>query len=91
MKSVEQEYKLTKIKAVVKMYQNPDPTMKLVLDFEERSASQGNQSLILEAYKMAGELGIEIKSASHPRHRWTRTSSRQVQRPTREVYERAIM
>ena len=49
MKSVKQEYKLTKIKAVVKMYQNPDPTMKLVLDFEERSASQGNQSLILEA------------------------------------------
>ena len=49
MKSVEQAYKLTKIKAVVKMYQNPDPTMKLVLDFEERAASQGNQSLILEA------------------------------------------
>ena len=71
MKSVEQEYKLTKIKAVVKMYQNPDPTIKLVLDFEERAASQGNQSLILEALKMAGEpgIGIEIQSASHPRHR----------------------
>ena len=49
MKSVEQEYKLTKIKAVDKMYQNPDPTMQLVLDFEERAAYQENESLILEA------------------------------------------
>ena len=49
MKSVEQEYKLTKIKTVVKMYQNLDPTMKLVLDFKERAAYQGNQSLILGA------------------------------------------
>ena len=46
------------------MYQNPDPTMKLVRYFEERAASQGNQSPILEASKFVGELGIEVESAN---------------------------
>ena len=37
LRFVEQEYKLTKIKAAVKLYQNVDPTMRTVRMFEERA------------------------------------------------------
>ena len=49
LRSVETEYKHTKIKSAIKLYQNKDPTMSLVRAFEERAADKGNQSLIKEA------------------------------------------
>ena len=95
MKSVEQEYKLTKIKAVVKMYQNPDPIMKLVLDFEEERSFLGKPVFDFRSLENGGRTWdrdtVSPLTASHPRHRWTRASSREVQRPTKELYERAIM
>ena len=62
---VENEYKLTKIKAVIKLYRNTDPTIQLVRDFEERAVDQGHQSLVKEATKYANEVGISVH-LSHP-------------------------
>lgn len=36
------EYKLIKVKTSVRLYSNPDPTMKLVRKFEEKSAELGH-------------------------------------------------
>ena len=41
MKSVEQEYKMIKTKAAIKLYMNPDPMMRTVRGFEERAAERG--------------------------------------------------
>ena len=41
LKSVENEYKVTKIKTAVNLYQNQDPTMKVVREFEERATETG--------------------------------------------------
>lgn len=60
LSSVEQEYKLTKIKAVVKLYQNEDPTMRTVRMFEERAVEKGHSSLLTEAHKYAEELEISL-------------------------------
>ena len=38
VKSVEAEYKQTRIKSAVKLYGNEDPTMGLVRTFEEQAA-----------------------------------------------------
>ena len=38
--SVETEYKDTKVKAAVKLYQNRDPAMKMVREFEEQESMQ---------------------------------------------------
>ena len=46
LRSVENEYKTTTtIKAAVKLYENLDPTMQIVREFEERSSTLGHQSL----------------------------------------------
>ena len=37
MKSVEQEYKLSKIKAAIKLNNNLDPMMNTVREFEEKA------------------------------------------------------
>ena len=42
LKCVENEHKLTKIKAAVNLCQNQDSTMKVVRVFEERSADTGH-------------------------------------------------
>ena len=47
MRSVEEEYKMTKIKSAIKLYSN-DSTMRLVRAFEENAAHQGHQSLVKE-------------------------------------------
>lgn len=60
LRSVEQEYKLTKIKAAVKLYQNVDPTMRTVRMFEERAVEKGHSSLLTEAHKYAEELEISL-------------------------------
>ena len=43
MRSIETEYKETKMKAAVDLYQSRDPAMKMVLVFEECAQSVGRQ------------------------------------------------
>ena len=61
LKSVENEYKLSKIKTAVNLYQNQDPTMKVVRLFEERAAESGHHSLLKDATKYAKELDLDLK------------------------------
>ncbi|XP_068707674.1 uncharacterized protein [Montipora foliosa] len=57
LRAFEQEYKLTKkIKSAIKLYENTDPTMRLVQKFEERASEKGSTSLVKEACKDAEEL-----------------------------------
>ena len=48
LRSVETEYKEKKVKAAVKLYQNRDPAMKMVREFEEQAESKGYQSMTRE-------------------------------------------
>ena len=61
LKSVENEYKPTKIKTAVNLYQNQDLTMKVVREFEERATETGHHSLIKDAVKYAKELDLDLK------------------------------
>ena len=65
LRSVEREYKLTKIKAAIKLCQNTDPSRRAVQQFEERVVEKGHTSLIKEAHKFAEELGM-ILSLEYP-------------------------
>ena len=58
MRSVEEEYKITKMKSSIKLYSNEDPTMRLVRVFEENAIHQGHHSLVKEAREFAEELGF---------------------------------
>ena len=70
MRSVEEKYKMTKIKSAIKLYSNDNPTMSLVRAFEENAAHQGHQSLVKEARTFAEELGITLDlSFPHPKCR----------------------
>ena len=60
MKSVEQEYKLSKIKAAIKLYNNLDPMMSTVREFEEKAEKKGFSSLVKDAHKFAEELGTTL-------------------------------
>ena len=60
MKSVEQEYKLSKIKAAIKLYNNLDPMMSTVRAFEEKAGKKGFSSLVKDAHKFAEELGTTL-------------------------------
>ena len=51
LQSVVDECKITNIKAAMKLFSNSDPSMKIVREFEERSAVLGHQSLITEAMR----------------------------------------
>ena len=66
LQSVEGEYKITKIKAAMKLFSNGDPSMKMVREYEERSAALGYQSLITEALRYSGELGMTLKLSCLP-------------------------
>ena len=61
LQSVEGEYKFTKIKVAMKLFSNSDPSMKIVREFEERSAVLGHQSLITEAMRYSEELGLTLR------------------------------
>ena len=61
LKSVENEYKLTKIKTAVNLYQNQDTTMKVLREFEEKATESGHHSLIKDAVKFAKELNLDLK------------------------------
>ena len=60
LKSVENEYKNTKIKAAVKLYCNADPTMITVRSFEELAVQNGRHSIIKDAKKYAEELDLQL-------------------------------
>ena len=65
LKSIEQEYKLIKIKAAVNRYTNQDPTMGLVREFEEKTAKLGRRSIIKDAEKYSKELGLNLELIGH--------------------------
>ena len=68
MRSVEEEYKMTKFKSAIKLYGNEDPTMRLVRAFEENAIHQGHQSLVKEAREFAEKLGFTLDlSFPHPK------------------------
>ena len=60
MRSVEKEYKNIKVKAAVKLYRNPDPSMGAVRGFEEKAVQTGRHSIIKDAEKYAQELGLQL-------------------------------
>ena len=65
LRSVETEYKETKVEAAVKLYQNRQPAIKMVREFEEQAESKGYQSITKEAGKYAEEYGLQLQ-LKHP-------------------------
>ena len=61
LRSVETEYKETKVKAAVKLYQNRDLAMKMVREFEEQAEIKGYQSMTKESGKYAEEYGLQLQ------------------------------
>ena len=63
LRSVEQEYQVTKVKVAVKLqvYRNDNQAMKMVHKFEERAEELGHQSLVKDAAKCAEEFRIQLK------------------------------
>ena len=61
LKSVENEYKNTKIKAVAKLYCKAYPTMAAVTSFEELAVQNGRHSIIKQAKKYAEELDLKLR------------------------------
>ena len=61
LRSIEEEYKVTKIKAAVKLYRNGDPAMTMVREFEERAEELGHSSLVKEAARYAEEMGLRLQ------------------------------
>ena len=60
LRSVESEYKLTKLTAAVKLFSNRDDTMSIVRAFEEKCV-QEKRSLKNDATKYAEEMGISLE------------------------------
>ena len=60
MKSVERAYKVTKIKTALKIHGSTDPTVKLVKNWGENSASKGRHSVLADAVKYAREFGLDL-------------------------------
>ena len=70
IRSVEAEYKSTKIKAAVKLFENPDTTMSALRKFEEKAVQAGCQSIIKDAEKYSSELHLTL-SLQRPNPRAT--------------------
>ena len=60
MRSVQEEYKMTKIKSAIKLYSNDYSTMRLERAFEENAVHQGHQSLVKETRMLAEALGFTL-------------------------------
>ena len=60
LKSVENEYKNTKMKAAVKLYCNAGPTMAAVRSFEELAVQNGRHSIIKDTKQYAEELDLRF-------------------------------
>ena len=65
LRAVETEYKVTNIKAAVRLYENKDPAMEMVREFEERAELLGHSSLVKEAAKFSEDLGVNLR-LNHP-------------------------
>ena len=61
LRSTEEKYKVTKIKAAVKLYRNGDPAVAMVREFEERAETLSHSSLVKEAARYAEELGLQLQ------------------------------
>ena len=77
LKSVEQENKLIKFEAVIKLYENSNPTMRSVRMFEERACGEKGFSLLVkDAHKFGEKLGTTLNLATpDPGHRVARSKS----------------
>ena len=60
MKSVGRAYKVTKNKTALKIHGSTDPTVKLVKNWDENSASKGRHSELADAVKYAREFGLDL-------------------------------
>ena len=60
LKSVETQYKMTKVKTAIKLYTNRDSTMELVRQFHEKCERNGRRSIVKDAKKYAEEMGLEL-------------------------------
>ena len=60
MKSAETAYKVTKIKKALKIHGSTDPTVTLVKNWDENSASKGRHSVLADAVKYAREFGLDL-------------------------------
>ena len=63
LKSIESEYKITKIKLATRLYANADPTMGLVRRFEEKAERTGRRSLVKDAQKYVWGVRNEARAA----------------------------
>lgn len=63
--AVETEYKVTKVKAALSLYENKDQVMEMVREFEERAESLGHRSLVKDAAKFAEDQGVNLH-LKHP-------------------------
>ena len=61
LRSVEREYKITKIKSLLKLSQNSDQTVEAVREFEKHAMASGHQSLVKELANYAEELNITLQ------------------------------
>ena len=60
MKSVETVYKVTKIKTALKIHGSTDPTVKLVKNWDENSASKVRHSVLAVVVKYVREFGLDL-------------------------------
>ena len=60
LRSVEREYKLTKIKAAMKLCQNAEPSIRALQQLKEGAEEKGQTSLIKETRKFAEELDTSL-------------------------------
>ena len=61
MKSVEREYKNTKIKTAVMLFCNPYPSMAAVRCSEAKAVQTGRHSIIKDTQKYARGLDLQLK------------------------------
>ena len=73
-RSVKAECKSTKIKAAVKLFENPDTTMSAVRKFEEKAVHTGCRSIIKDAGKYTSELHLTL-TLQYPNPRATTEDS----------------
>ena len=60
LKSVETQYKMTKVKTAIKLYTNRDSTMELVRQFDEKCERNGRCSIVKDVKKYAEEMSLEL-------------------------------
>ena len=66
LKSIEREYKQSKVKAAVRLYTNEGPPKDAVRRFEERSEETGRRSMVKDIIKYASLFGLSLR-LTHPR------------------------